>query len=497
MLTTERLKVLNALPVTKLRDIASSLPVPLPLGSTVWKKVPKKTINEILSVLVDSPISLGGLTPTQEAVLSAVGELRHLIPIKCRLSMGACGHISPPTSNPSFLLPAMRKILCVFEESNQSNARLFSLLPRKSGFTLSYIPISSQFLARILCSSKVEPKARAHDDATKMREYWAKHFNLKAVETSTSKFANRIVTDGVSVSILLDKPSALCPRPECVTNDVLMEWLAAGATASGVDPGVTDVVNTRSAKSAAGPVDKQGNIPTSNEKSTSYTSAQYYQDAKFNLSSRRTARWNAQTEDITKKIPCGDTACMDRMVEHAKAYIQHLPMLLAHRSHRGYRNMRFMRYIYKQKAIDAICDLIAPKDSKTIVGFGNWSGVGSTPISRRTCGPLQAVKRRLMERHGTSLLFLSIDEFRTSKLCCCCHKELNNMYGKSFNWKTKKTSVDSRKIHKVLHCKNSMCRQDNGVSGRTWNRDDNASRNILKILLLDIHGMSRPLEFQR
>jgi hypothetical protein len=32
-------------------------------------------------------------------------------------------------------------------------------------------------------------------------------------------------------------------------------------------------------------------------------------------------------------------------------------------------DMRFLRYVFKQKAVNEICDMIAPSDQFTVVGF--------------------------------------------------------------------------------------------------------------------------------
>jgi hypothetical protein len=34
-----------------------------------------------------------------------------------------------------------------------------------------------------------------------------------------------------------------------------------------------------------------------------------------------------------------------------------------HRFNKGYRNMRFLRYVFKQKAVNEICNMIAPPTS--------------------------------------------------------------------------------------------------------------------------------------
>ncbi|PNH00057.1 hypothetical protein TSOC_014140 [Tetrabaena socialis] len=100
---------------------------------------------------------------------------------------------------------------------------------------------------------------------------------------------------------------------------------------------------------------------------------------------------------------------------HVTAYLANIRELLRHRFDKGYRNMRFLRSVFKRKAVEDICNLIAPAGKVTLVGFGNWSGGKGSPISRRTCGPLQDIKFCLRQRPDVFLK--ELDEHRTSVTC--------------------------------------------------------------------------------
>ena len=91
-------------------------------------------------------------------------------------------------------------------------------------------------------------------------------------------------------------------------------------------------------------------------------------------------------------------------------------------------------------------------------------------VSRKTCGPVQEVKRALGKRNN--VLLLDVDEFRTSKLCSHTHKPLSNMKAVSHRRQPDGTTKARHgKIHQVLHCKNSgwhgSCRY-----GATWKAAD-------------------------
>ena len=93
-----------------------------------------------------------------------------------------------------------------------------------------------------------------------------------------------------------------------------------------------------------------------------FSAAEYYKRAKIFSSARRTRRWNEDTlEDVTN-LPSSKTADLDKLKSHCKQYIEVLPRITKHRATKGYRAMRFTRHVYRAKAINAICDMIAPRE---------------------------------------------------------------------------------------------------------------------------------------
>ena len=296
------------------------------------------------------------------------------------------------------------------------------------------------------------------------------------------------MTDGCAVSVVMSRLTCLvcntgddCNRGELKIiyrecQHLKKNNLPCHIEIKSVDPGITDVAVT-------------SNI---DGKTESYSSVKYYDRSKVFLSQRRTNKWNEDTVRIISLIPSCETASLDAFSEYARMYLAYLPTLLKDRAKKGYRNMRFLRSIYKKKAIDDICNMIAPRDKITIVGFGNWSGPNGTPIKRRCSGPLQEIKLELKKRDNVYLRI--INEMRTSITCHNCFHRLKNMKAKTVHPRTKKVSLKA-KIHKVLHCTNSQ--GDLGHCGTTWNRDVNASKNILMLLIFEILRFQRPIEFKK
>jgi hypothetical protein len=144
----------------------------------------------------------------------------------------------------------------------------------------------------------------------------------------------------------------------------------------------------------------------------------------------------------------------------------------------------------------SVCDTIAPRDSKmTIVGFGDWNGGSGTPISRRTCGPLQEIKMELRSR--ANVVLLDVKETKTSVTCNACFGRLVNMKAPltvRVNRRTEeKRELTNQRVHKVLHCRSNECRKSHAHT--TWNRDVNASKNILMLTMLMLQGKDRPPAF--
>lgn len=150
----------------------------------------------------------------------------------------------------------------------------------------------------------------------------------------------------------------------------------------------------------------------------------------------------------------------------------------------GRRDLAFTRYTGQQKALGKMVRQLTGKaGSNTLIGFGNWSAKNSAGIIKKhPCSPAKKLLHALRP-HCTVVM---VDEYRTSKLCSQCAARMLNM----------KTRVDgpdgvrsSKSVHAVLFCSNRSC-------AVRVNRDCNASRNIMALLLAMVQG-KRPRRFCR
>ena len=375
--------------------------------------------------------------------------------------------------------------------------RLFNLLPRKGGFTTSYIPITGRTLRALLRSgpNPIEPKLKSTGTTSDDMPIWTRFFHINAVETRKARFDGRFMTDGKGVSVQRRVVrSSPCQSESCGGFPIdcsAAECRCIRATPEldvlnvGVDPGMTDIVTT---------ADSDHNV-------RSFSSARFSKDAGYVTSRHRTHRWNAETESIVASIPPSTVTSMVEIEAHVRAYLIALPKLLESRFTKGYRSMRFLRYQGKQRAIEKVCDLIAPPGRTVIVGFGNWSNNGSG-IRRSCSGPIREIRQRLSRRHNVH--FKNIDEKYTSCTCHGCFARLANMRADTVRVRVNKDGevirkeVHNNKVHKVLHCRTSVGSEPVlARCGATWNRDVNASKNILMLLECWIAGFERPKPFMK
>ncbi|KAG7375200.1 hypothetical protein PHYBOEH_003192 [Phytophthora boehmeriae] len=113
-----------------------------------------------------------------------------------------------------------------------------------------------------------------------------------------------------------------------------------------------------------------------------------------------------------------------------------------------------------------------------------------------------------------------MDEFRTSKLCSCCHQSLEQVrlftkvkkreeddedkvkmtkklakemeeMAKFKKPKLKKFKIVLKRSRNVLRCTDSLCKAN------LWNRDVNAARNMLELLSSELLGLGRIPAFAR
>ena len=489
-----------------------------PTVTKQWRKVvidcvalyPRMALTKVDKLSLKTPKGKTIPEGRRRAIVDAIAlieELRRTCPVKT-VGVACKAHTLLP-----FRFEMMRHIEAAYaaardtavdgdrRELARARKSRFTLLPMKRGFTVSNVPICGRAWMAILTRvsdgngvklAKTRGSDSGHDEA------WRKHCNVNMVETRTRTFGGRIVTDGVAVSVHMDRERAILlskTNEEWDAERINREKGCLPVLYSGVDPGFTDVVTVAHSSELQ-------DVRSADDKSvpatvSSFSASQYAEKSKQKWSVRMTSKWNKETDAEVASIWLEtDRSTVDGLAEFTRSYLAVFRTLLGHRAKRGYRAARFTRFVFKQRTVSEICDLIAPLSAYNVVGYGDWRSAKGTPVKRRWSGPQEDIRRELQRR--PNVLFWNMWEYRTSVTCHKTWRRLTNMRARTTRFdRTSRTMTLSAKrasVHKVLHCKTSGGAKGH-PGGGTWNRDANASRNMLMLMMLEVLGVQRPGEF--
>lgn len=381
----------------------------------------------------------------------------------------------------------------------RKQVRLFSLLPSKSGFECSNIKICGTGLSSLLKrQGMLKGWTEAEFEESKDR-WWRCLFQIDKFETLERTFAGEVLTDGLSVSILMrrrkgeeqllkqenvtnerrasranpvkKKPGPKAGKPlkkELIQPDI---DLCSYDNVIGLDPGRKSLFVT---------CDTAGHHQECSTK-------EFYHDAKYKESNRKSKRWIEKDDFIREAIrgmPTKKTCDLQVFYRYVTFLLPRLDKLLGFFQQKKFRNQKFKRYVFCKKKLRSL-SLRLVDGKRTVIGFGDWSNTDTAGVIKRCpAGPVKRLEEEL-KKHCTVVV---IDEYCTSKKCNRCKSDL-------YNEKKITTGKDGNKyhvkVHSVLHCHNSVCKS------MTLNRDMNASKNIRDLLVIAARKDPRPLCFCR
>jgi len=149
-----------------------------------------------------------------------------------------------------------------------------------------------------------------------------------------------------------------------------------------------------------------------------------------------------------------------------------------------FRKLKWRRFVYTQKSEDIFLNNIEKtfgSSNEICIAYGDWSR--STQMKHFV--PTKGIGlRKLIARR---FLLVMVNEFRTSKLCCHCHKELCHMHVQKEN-KTKT-------LFRCLVCKGCVSSESEKTAFIT--RDLNSAINIRNLAHQWVHFQTRPSVFSR
>ena len=414
--------------------------------------------------------------------------------------------------------PFLRRILADIEahlasaDKAHRGIRTFSLLPQKS-FRAPFIHISNTVLKEMLKSLRGRQAAGGYYDDPRAayihylleivdndEELWSECFDLKKVVKGRKRFACSIKTDGMSVSVTVDVPRRDGPVPlngvkrkkamKAIENatvasareDVLEQCRHRGLPSRviAIDPGFNApftgaVYDPRAELSLMQP----GNVPF---EAVTWSAGRYHRERGNAYAYHQMRRWTEACPDIktfNETVPSAKTASLSGYSNRILHVMSALPLLLGfYVQKRRVRRCRWYNHMRKQASMESMVAAIAgttrhDEQRNVLVAYGNAA-------MHAVKGTKPVVQKGLRQKLRGRCMFVDVDEFRTSKLCCACHGE---MEGKML--KTGKRS------YKVRRCENSACHRT------FWNRDVNASINILFKLLRFVQGEDEPAAFCR
>ena len=372
-------------------------------------------------------------------------------------------------------------ILKEFEKYPETKGvRTFTLLPHKHGFTQSHITICNAGLENTLKYIANELKRANNDvesglDVKKFEEnidlYWKELFNITKYETKNKKFGYTILTDGKSVVLQMRKPT----QPEKIVTEYTEQRYD---NFLGIDPGIRALITS---------YDTNDNV-------IQVTTREYRHKSKMIYACKKRENWYKRWEDYEewKLIPTIKTSKTNVMEEYFKYVFPRMQTFTDFHMEKGFRNLNFTSYCRSKATLAKICERISgvsksTKNVKTLVGFGDYSQQHGLVKSHPTT-PILRLKREL---HRYCKV-VDIDEYKTSKTCSSCNKEIE-LYRNRIQRKKKGVLEPLAKmsnIHSVIRCKNNECKLC------CMDRDINASKNILALLLGQYRGEERPLCFK-
>jgi len=372
-------------------------------------------------------------------------------------------------------------ILKEFEKYPETKGvRTFTLLPHKHGFTQSHITICNAGLENTLKYIANELKCANNNidsglDVKKFVEnssdYWKELFNITKYETKNKKFGFTILTDGKSVVLQMRKPVKPEKTATQYTEQQYDNFL-------GIDPGVRCLITSYD----------------TNDKVIQVSTREYRHKSKMISACKKRENWYKRWEHYEewKLIPTIKTSKTSVMNEYFKYVFPRLRTFTEFHIEKGFRNLNFTSYCRSKATLAKICERISgvtkkTKHVKTLVGFGDYSQQHGLVKSHPTT-PILRLKKELRRYCKV----VDIDEYKTSKTCSSCNKEIvlyrNRILRKKMG--VLEPIAKMTNIHSVIRCKHNECKLC------CMDRDINASKNILGLLLNQYRGEERPVCFR-
>ena len=177
-----------------------------------------------------------------------------------------------------------------------------------------------------------------------------------------------------------------------------------------------------------------------------------------NYRRRQVRIWTAKNPVVTEynlNALTSKTSSLARYKAHASHVLANMHSVLGFYGAQRFKRLRWKTFIKTQQAYEKIVATLKGGVENTLVIWGD----ARFPSSAR--GSPAVPTTTLRKKVGARVKLIEQDEFRTSKLSCCCHEELAPFV------------IRGKRSYHLRVCQNDNC------SRRVWDRNVSAAINIL------------------
>ena len=183
---------------------------------------------------------------------------------------------------------------------------------------------------------------------------------------------------------------------------------------------------------------------------------------------------NVEITEYNNNASSSKTSDLETYMAHAIQVLRVLHQRMAFFSSKRFKRLKWKTYIRTQQAYEKVVAKLKDGVPNTLVIWGNANfpsnGKGSPSVPTKTMRKKVGVRVRVLEQ----------DEYRTSKLSCCCHEIMTGL------------EIAGRRSYHVRVCPNVNCPRS------PWDRNVSAAINILFLFTnYNVDGHATPEAFRR
>ena len=381
--------------------------------------------------------------------------------------------------------------------------KLFNVLPLPN-FNMNYITLDTTALNKIFTRDKKTQRKLTEALTDNQYFIWNQFFNMKHKifqDHSIFEFDYMIRTDGVGCSLYFRKKGLDKGYKADIPDEEEYEFPYIGSLTPkqimSYDKVLTDDPGKWNLNYIAAEEDSEdGDIE-------SYSERQAEGEVKLKVLKQTARQRRAETKStkcqkiLEKEKPkevvaaelelskcCSKTIKYSTFCEYLKVRAKHEKVLTSFYQQEVWRKWRFRKFSNKQRSEDNFLNKIEDTfGSNLLIVLGNWS---QSNVLKNGAPTLGVGNKKLLAKKFATVL---IHEHRTSKLCCGCHEEVEDV------------RIDGKKIFRLLGCKNCNSRTTSETprtekvysNYKYTNRDTNSVRNMMYIVSEMVqHNMQRP-----